>query len=618
MSLRPVPARWFELLTTREELVRAVEALAHTGSIQLESQSRTTRQAVMPDLRDRFEEYNRLQQRYRHYWPDGYAPPATVAERPDARLEHALERLRAWQKAADPVIERLEAIDSERADLQRLRQMLLAAPAMQLDFNLFSDTGPNILARIFILPLGSRLAAIPPALLAIHVSSAENLFLLVVGLRADVQQLQKDLALLKGRTLPVPTWLHGDAPAAAAQVDQRLQQLAATTTEAEMRLQALREEYRLRDALGDIRQLEWFLTRVSDLPVTENFAWVTGWTDDLSGQRLNRALLQSQVRAALHFPPAPIDSSPPMVLNNPWWTQPFELFARMLGTPARDELDPSLLLVLLVPLMFGYMFGDIGQGLVLLAAGVTLRRRWPIMRLFIGCGLASMAFGAVFGSVFGMEHIVAPLWLNPIEQPLPVLFLPMFGGMAVLLLGLVLNGVQAWWRGGLARWLRVEAAVIGIYISLLLLFEHHYALAPALLCVFWYLAGSLSLGDGKPLRTLGLALAHLLESMLQLIINTVSFVRVGAFALAHAGLSLAVTVLAEASSLPAVQVIIIVIGNVIILLLEGLVVSIQTTRLVLFEFFIRFLQGTGRLFEPLTGPLAAPPATQGDHDAKSE
>ena len=77
------------------------------------------------------------------------------------------------------------------------------------------------------------------------------------------------------------------------------------------------------------------------------------------------------------------------------------------------------------------------------------------------------------------------------------------------------------------------------------------------------------------------------------------------FALAHAGLSSAVVALADAVSQPLMHALILVLGNVLILLIEGLVVSIQTTRLVLFEFFTRFFRAEGREFRP----LAAPPVT---------
>ena len=92
--------------------------------------------------------------------------------------------------------------------------------------------------------------------------------------------------------------------------------------------------------------------------------------------------------------------------------------------------------------------------------------------------------------------------------------------------------------------------------------------------------------------------------MLQLGVNTVSFVRVGAFALAHAGLCVAVVGIAEAAG--AAYWPVLVLGNAAIVALEGLVVGIQTTRLILFEFFIRFLSARGRPFEPLLPP--SPPS----------
>jgi V/A-type H+-transporting ATPase subunit I len=120
--------------------------------------------------------------------------------------------------------------------------------------------------------------------------------------------------------------------------------------------------------------------------------------------------------------------------------------------------------------------------------------------------------------------------------------------------------------------------------------------------VLWYITGNIVLAEGPARKAVGHAIGQLLESVLQLLINTISFIRVGAFALAHAGLSLAVISLARSTANPAASALIFVLGNILILALEGLVVSIQTTRLVLFEFFIRFLKGTGRMFQPLTAP----------------
>jgi V/A-type H+/Na+-transporting ATPase subunit I len=106
------------------------------------------------------------------------------------------------------------------------------------------------------------------------------------------------------------------------------------------------------------------------------------------------------------------------------------------------------------------------------------------------------------------------------------------------------------------------------------------------------------------LAALGREAAEFVEQILRLLVNTVSFARIGAFALAHAGLSAAIVELAGASGTVGGWIVLAV-GNILVIGLEGLVVGIQTTRLMLFEFFIRFLTGGGREFKPLPPPGSA-------------
>jgi V/A-type H+-transporting ATPase subunit I len=129
---------------------------------------------------------------------------------------------------------------------------------------------------------------------------------------------------------------------------------------------------------------------------------------------------------------------------------------------------------------------------------------------------------------------------------------------------------------------------------------HPGAVHALLLGLAWALLGGLVTGQGHPAARLGLAFGELFEQLFQLAVNSLSFSRVGAFALAHAGLSQAVVALAGLAGHGGWLVLIL--GNLFILALEGLVVSIQTTRLVLFEFFIRFLRAEGRGFSPLPAP----------------
>jgi len=602
MTLRPVPARWFEVLIATEDLVKAVELLARTGDVELEVYSETTQKISMPNLRDRFESYDKLFRRYHVYWPKRHLRASEAPGRPEQRLDHALEKLVDWQVDADPVIDKLEVLLREQGELVLIQELFHRMPGDELDFSRVASAGPSLSARLFVLPRDAHIEHLPPAVLSIRIVTDQHIFLLAVGKEDIIANMQRDMVVHKGQVVVLPAWLKGKLHLATEQVADRLQEIKKLSDSLYQQLTELENHHHLHEVLGDVEQLEWFITHVTDLPVSENFAWITGWTSDVSGDRIGNVLHSASLRAVVHYPPAPVGVSPPMVFNNPWWSKPFEFFARLLGVPSANEFDPSIILSVMVPLIFGYMFGDAGHGLLFLAAGLVLKRKWPMMKLLIGCGLSSILFGFLFGSFFGYEEIITPLWVHPITQPLSVLLVPLAGGVLILLLGLMVNGVQQYWQGALKQWLFIDAAIILMYLGIITsVFEPLAAIAIPV-GIAWYLLGNIYLAQESAGNALLHAVGQLLESVFQLIINTISFIRVGAFALAHAGLSLAVIIMADNVEHMILAGLIVIIGNMVILVLEGLVVSIQTTRLVLFEFFIRFLKGSGRMFVPLTVP----------------
>lgn len=608
MSLRPEQARWFELLTAREELAGALEALARTGSVELEIRSETQTRLDLTDLRGRLEAYARLERRYHDYWPATDLRAPAQPGKPSTILDAALQALHAWEAQAAPLIRQLEAARAEGADLKLLGALLALGEVDELDLALFAGSGPALAGRVYVVPADSAIEQRPGTVLFRRLGDGVRDFILAVGPAQVMDMFSSELAAVKGRVLPLPPWLPAGRTAnARRQVEARFAALDAQRETLRKQLAQLAGRHRLAAALAGIRRLEWLLTHITTLPVTENFAWVTGWTRDSGGEVLRDALQQAGIHAVIGFPPAPAGVAPPMVMHNPWWARPFELFARTLGTPAADEADPSRVLAILAPLLFGYMFGDVGHGLVLLVAGLLLRQRWPVTRILIANGLAAMAFGLVFGSVFGREDLLPALWLHPIEHPLPVLLVPLCGGIVVLLLGLLLNATEFWWRGRIVQWLQIEAAVILLYLTLLASLINPESLAFSALAMPWYLAGHLLQSPDKAIRALLKALGSLLESLFQLVVNTISFVRVGAFALAHGGLSLAFISLAQNTEGVVAGFLIQLAGNLLVIMLEGLVVTIQTTRLILFEFFIRFLHCTGRMFRPLAAPAVTTP-----------
>lgn len=251
---------------------------------------------------------------------------------------------------------------------------------------------------------------------------------------------------------------------------------------------------------------------------------------------------------------------------------------------------------LIVPLLFGYMFPDLGHGLILALGAALAARRWPEVRFLIPCGLSAMFFGLLFGEAFGFASLIEPLWMRPMDDPTWVLLLPMGFGIGLMLLGMLFAGIEAHWRGELTAWLRVDAAVVVLYLSLLLALWLPGAYWLSGVALLHYLTGSLAQAPGSPWRVLLAALGRLLLSVFELAMNTLSFVRVGAFALAHAALSHAILTLADMTEQAWLWWLSILLGTLFSVVMEGLLVYVQTTRLVLFEFFIQFLHTEGRLF----------------------
>jgi V/A-type H+-transporting ATPase subunit I len=285
MSMRPVQARWFELLTTREHLTLAVEVLAATGSIELETHSSTHTALNLQNLQERMEDFNRLARRYQPYWPQSRLHPATLPGKPVTVLDTALQHLRDWETDARPLIFSLESLINEQTELQLLESMLRHARGETLDFALISNPGETLATRLFALPAHSHIEQIPGALLTTRINTADCDFLLAVGLHTDLDMLGSELVANKARVVEIPSALHGTRHSALRQVMQRNEDIGNAVLQIRGDIEALAERYHLSRVLGDIHRLDWFITNVSTLPVSENFAWVTGWTSDLGDNR---------------------------------------------------------------------------------------------------------------------------------------------------------------------------------------------------------------------------------------------------------------------------------------------------------------------------------------------
>lgn len=604
--LRPASTRWFEVLCPRSEGVRAVAELARTGAVEIEIRPHAEEDLPVADLGAGLARYAALSARYWRYWERHCLRRMPLVEPPAAVLERGLAWIDAWSVETDGLIDTLQQCEEELVRLRWLEGVLARIEHTALDFAALTAAGPVLGLACTHLPRDTELE-FPDALIALDVPTDDALCFVILGEREQLAQFKQRVLALKGRFIERPPWLRGSAPDALRLVVERREFLASRVVHLYAEIDGLFDDYNLAEVLGELVWLEWFARQVGSIELaSEHFVWVTGWTDDLSGSRLMSALDASKTRALLRFAPAPLGSRPPQVLDNPRWLKPFEFFVRALGVPDVGETDPTPVLAIVVPLLFGYMFGDVGQGLVLLLLGLSLRKRLDAAGMLMAGGLSSIGFGFLFGSVFSLENLIPALWLHPLHDPLSVLIVPLVFAVGLLSVGQILSGLGALWRGEFVRWLAIDAGFLLLYLGIMGMAAGLPAW-PALAGLTWYVLGSLIVHR----RLLGwlAAIGHLLEQGLQTLVNTLSFARVGAFALAHASLSAAVVAIAETGGSTIAWVLILVLGNALIILLEGLVVSIQTTRLVLFEFFNRCLRGTGRVFKPLPPPPIALSAT---------
>ncbi len=318
----------------------------------------------------------------------------------------------------------------------------------------------------------------------------------------------------------------------------------------------------------------------------------------------------------------------PVLFKQPPFLKPFEMLVSGYGTPSYRAIDPTLFVGITFLMMFGMMFGDVGHGLVLFVAGLTIAAKSPRLceagKLGAYCGAASMVFGLLYGSVFGLEDLIPALWVKPLDNITDLFKVAIGFGIIVVSLGIVLNIINsvrthAFWENffdksgplvGVVYW-----AGIGIVIKYLMTdggLPHpavFYGLFIAPLAVFAIRAPLLKI-MGKRRRVFSEGVAtyvmesavEIMEILMGYLANTVSFIRVAAFGLAHAGLFIAVFSLADVvRAKPGGLVlsgVVLVLGNVLIIALEGLVVTIQALRLEYYEFFGKFFKGLGSKYEP--------------------
>lgn len=349
--------------------------------------------------------------------------------------------------------------------------------------------------------------------------------------------------------------------------------------------------------------------------------YIIGWMPEDELKTLASALSNDNRVMLIQGEPDVVKTmKPPTELKNNKFFKPFEALVRLYGLPSYNEIDPTAFVAITYFIMFGLMFGDVGQGAVLLAAGILLMRlKVALGGVIAGAGLSSIIFGFLYGSIFGFEDWIPHLWIKPMEDINTMLVVGIATGAVFISVAMLLNIINGIKNRELARiWLDKNgiAGFIfywGIVLSAVYLFRAQKLPIPAWLVILILGILILAMFFKEPVENLlhrkkflpaakGIfflqTFFEMFDTVLSFFSNTISFIRLSAFALNHAGLFIAVLILAEMAN-GFSSVVEIIIGNIAIIGLEGLIVGIQALRLEYYELFSRFFSGDGRPYRPI-------------------
>ncbi len=438
----------------------------------------------------------------------------------------------------------------------------------------------------------------------------------------------------------LPDFIKGDADEAikTLSADMTLQQQKADEAQAEINRISIRVKDEVLAAYSKLQYLYGTFELRKKVGYLSGKFYIKGFVPVKDKKRFNDLISTLETVSAAYMPPdADSNCTPPTILKNSWLTRPFGMMVEMYGLPNYGGFNPTSFVAITYTLLFGVMFGDLGQGFLVMLLGLIVGKKINKSAggMMVRCGLSSMIFGTLYGSVFGFEDL-----LDPVYEQLGISFLPLkvfsktnFILLTAVAVGVVLivmsmliniyigfkekdyekaifgcNGIA-----GLIFYSSIAAGLVGTIMFNVKIMSAPFVIfliVIPLICIFCRVPFSLAVkykkfrlsADEEEKMTVGGFIVEnffeMFEFVLSYISNTMSFLRVGGFVLSHAGMMLVVMTLMEGAS-AAAQPIILIIGNAFVMAMEGMIVAIQIIRLEFYEIFSRFNESDGVPFEPV-------------------
>ncbi len=438
----------------------------------------------------------------------------------------------------------------------------------------------------------------------------------------------------------LPDYVTGNTDEALKKLDSQIKENKAKTEALDKELAALAKKHdaTILEAYTALKKrYDIFELRRKVGAVKEKF-YIKGFVPKKQADRFSEKFGDmDEVEVVLLPPDADAYVTPPTVLKNSWFTRPFAMLVEMYGLPKYNGFNPTAFVAITYTLLFGIMFGDLGQGLLLFLGGLILGRKSKQAGGIVArCGLSSMIFGTLYGSVFGFEELLDPIYesfgidflpLKIFKQSTFILLTAVGIGIFLILVSMLINIYIGFKEknyekaifgcNGIAGLVFYASVCTGVICTIMLKIEvmslpfKIFLIAIPLICIFCRVPFSIAvkykkwkLSEDEEDMTIGGFIVEnffeMFEFLLSYVSNTMSFLRVGGFVLSHAGMMMVVMTLMNMANSFAMKPVTLVIGNLFVMAMEGMIVAIQIIRLEFYEVFSRFYESDGKEFVPMS------------------
>ncbi len=438
----------------------------------------------------------------------------------------------------------------------------------------------------------------------------------------DTQRVDELFTSLYFERVIFPGGIKGNPAEISAALEERNHVIEEEIKAIKISTSEIIEEYRekLLDIYDTAKKRQTFAQVRALAAHSNDYFYIVGWMAEKESEKLEKRI-EKDKDILLFYSEDPDNLKdivkPPTKLKNNILFRPFEFFVKMYGYPAYNEIDPTPLMAITYILFFGMMFGDVGQSALFVIGGFLVYKftKFELARIVGIVGISGTIFGFLYGSIFGNEEIIHGV-LSPMHNITTLLLGTVAIGAFIIVFSIILNVINLRKNKEIGEMLFGHNGVSGLvfYVSLILLVVSIFLginipkapfivlLVVALLAMYFHEPlAKLVEGEKDWMPKEGIFYVQSIFEMVEVILsyfsNTISFLRIGAFAIVHVGMMMAVDVLAQGGT--ARVIIVSVLGNILVMVLEGIVVGIQVLRLEYYEMFSRYFTGNGKPFKSI-------------------